>query len=114
MFILSSNIAANASNVDIMVTNDVGQIPERYLAGPSRVTYALEADAVGTTYRIVVGGVTYVDTSPGDAGGTLGVAPNLDAKAMTFDTREGGALQILVSEIAGTATTDIMVSLDIQ
>lgn len=112
MFLLNSNIPADTTE-DMMEDSDTGAVPERYIAGPARITYALEADAVGVEYQIVVGGVRYVDRSTVDAGGTLGVAPALDAKATSFDCN-GGTLQVIVSEIAGTATTDLMLTIEIQ
>jgi len=112
MFLLNSNIPANTSE-DMMVDSDTGEVPQRYINGPARITYALEADAVGIEYEIIVGGVVYVERSTCDAGGTLGVAPNLDAKATGFDCN-GGTLQVKVFEIAGTATTDLMLTLEID
>lgn len=112
MFLLMSNIAADGT-ADMLVNSDTGEVPERFISGPAIINYALEADAVGCEYQIVVGGVRYVDRSTVDAGGTLGVAPALDAKATSFECN-GGTLQVLVSEIAGTATTDLMLTIEIN
>jgi len=112
MFLLNSNIPANTLE-DMMIDSDTGEVPERYITGPAVITYALEADAVGVTYQIIVGGKRYVDRSTVDAGGTLGVAPNLDSKATSFEC-DGGTLQVLVAEEAGTATTDLMLTIEIN
>lgn len=112
MFLLLSNLAANSTS-DMMVNADTGEVPERFISGPAIIQYALEASAVGCTFEIFVGGIRYVDTSTVDAGGTTGVAPNLNEKASSFEAPYGGTLQVLVSETAGTATTDLMLSIDI-
>jgi len=112
MFLLLTDVTANGTE-DMLVNADTGEVPERYLGTAAQITYALEATAVGCTYQIVVGGRRYVDTSTLDAGGTVGVAPNLDSKATSFFC-EPGTIQVLVSETAGTATTDLMLTIEID
>lgn len=112
-FILLSNLGANAV-ADMMLDGDTGATNLRFLSRPSRITVAIEANAVGVEIQIRVGQRTVVGRSSLDAGGTTGVFPNLDQKAFTFFGAISEIIEVEVREIAAVATTDIMLTISVQ
>jgi len=111
-FLQVSNIPANAVR-DMMRDSDTGEADSRFIQRPSQVTIAIQANAVGIELEIKTGGRTEVERSTLDAGGTLGVFPNINEKAFQFFAAAGDKLIMRVRETAGAATTDIMASVDV-
>lgn len=111
-FLMQTDLAANSFN-DLMVDADTGESQLRFITRPSRVTMAIVASAVGVTLEISSGGRTVVPRSTLEAGGTTGTFPNLSDKAFSFMAAAGEKLRVAVSEIAGTATTDVMATIDV-
>ncbi len=112
-YLLLSNIAANAVQ-DMMLNSDTGATNLRFVQRPSRVTLAIEANAVGIELQVRAGTRTVVPRSSLDAGGTTGVFPNLDQKAFQFMAAAGEILEVEIRETAGVATTDVMATIGIQ
>lgn len=111
-FLMQTDLAANSFN-DLMTDADTGESQLRFITRPSRVTMAIVASAVGITLEIQSGGRTVVPRSTLEAGGTTGVFPNLSDKAFSFMAAAGEKLRVAISEIAGTATTDVMATIDV-
>lgn len=111
-YLMLENLVANSFN-DLMTDADTGESQLRFVTRPSRVTIAIEADAVGIVMEIQSGGRTVVPRSTLDAGGTVGVFPNIREKAFTFPAAAGEKLRIALTEEAGTATTDVMAMVDV-
>lgn len=111
-YLMLSNIPANAVR-DLMVNADTGESDSRFIGRPSQVTFAIVANAVGIELEVRSGERTVVPRSTLEAGGTTGVYPNIDQKAVTFFAAAGEKLLFRVRETAAVATTDIMLSLDV-
>lgn len=111
-YLMLSNIPANAVR-DMMRDADTGEADSRFVGRPSQVTYAIVASAVGIELEVRSGERTIVPRSTLEAGGTTGVYPNIDQKAVTFYAAAGEKLIFRVRETAAAATTDIMLSIDI-
>jgi len=111
-FLMQSNLAANSFN-DLMTDADTGESQLRFITRPSRITVAIVASAVGVVLDIQAGGRTVVPRSTLEAGGTTGVFPNIQQKAFSFLAAGGEKLRIALTEIAGTATTDVMATVDV-
>ena len=112
-FLEIDNLAANAVQ-DMMVNALTGEAQNRFVGRPSKVTVAIVADAVGIELQIFAGARTIVPRSTLEAGGTLGVFPNLDQKAFAFLAAQGEILRLIIRETAGVATTDIMATVDVD
>lgn len=112
-FLLLTNLGANAV-ADLMRDADTGEADARFITRPSIVTLAIEANAVGVELSIFAGDRTIVQRSSLDAGGTTGVAPNINEKAFQFPAAAGEKLRVMVRETAGVATTDIMASVSVD
>lgn len=108
-----TNLPANAVR-DLMVNADTGEADSRFVGRPSQVTFAIVANAVGVELEVRSGERTVVPRSTLEAGGTTGVFPNIDQKAVTFFSAAGEKLRFQVRETTGVATTDIMMSLSID
>lgn len=111
-YLMLSNIPANAVR-DLMVNADTGESDSRFIGRPSQVTFAIVASAVGIELEVRSGERTVVPRSTLEAGGTTGVYPNIDQKAVQFFAAAGEKLLFRVRETAAVATTDIMLSLDV-
>lgn len=111
-YLMLSNIPANAVR-DMMVNADTGESDSRFVGRPSQVTFAIVASAVGIELEVRSGDRTVVPRSTLEAGGTTGVYPNIDQKAVSFFAAAGEKLRFTVRETAAAATTDIMLSIDI-
>ncbi|MEE8504493.1 MAG: hypothetical protein V3T26_08615 [candidate division NC10 bacterium] len=105
------NLAANAV-ADLMVDALTGEAQTRFVNRPSKITVALVANAVGVELQIFAGARTIVPRSTLEAGGTTGVFPNINQKAFSFLAAQGEVLRLIIREIAGVATTDIMAVVD--
>lgn len=112
-FLELDNLAANAV-ADLMVDALTGESDLRFVHRPSKVTAAIVADAVGIELQIFSGARTIVPRSTLEAGGTVGVFPNLNEKAFSFLAAQGEILRFVIREIAGVATTDVMLTLDVE
>lgn len=112
-FLEIDNIPANAVR-DLMVDALTGEAQVRFIQRPSKVTAAIVADAVGVELQIFAGARTIVPRSTLEAGGTVGVFPNLDQKAFAFLAADGEILRFILREIAGVATTDVMLTVDVE
>lgn len=100
--------------IDMLLDAVTGASNARFVKFPSRCVLAIEADAVGLELRVTAGGRTVVERSTLGAGGTDGVMPNLDQKAITFNAAGGDILAIEVRETVNVATTDIMATLSVE
>lgn len=111
--LMVSNIPANAVR-DLFRDADTGESDLRFVGEPSILTLALVASAVGIELSLFAGERTLIQRSTLEAGGTTGVFPNMDQKALSFPVAAGEKLRALLRETAGVATTDVMgsVSLD--
>lgn len=112
-YLMLSNIPANAVR-DMMLNADTGESDSRFVTVPSRVTYAIVANAVGVELEVRSGERTVVPRSTLEAGGTTGVFPNIQDKAVQFDAAGGEKLKFQVRETAGVATTDIMLAVSVD
>lgn len=112
-YLMVSNIPANAVR-DIMVNADTGEAESRFIGRPSKVTFACVASAVGIELEVRSGERTVVPRSTLEAGGTTGVYPNLDQKAVSFFAAAGEKLKFQIRETAAVATTDIMLAIDVE
>lgn len=112
-YLMVSNIPANAVR-DIMVNADTGEAESRFVGRPSKVTFACVANAVGIELEVRSGERTVVPRSTLEAGGTTGVYPNLDQKAVSFFAAAGEKLKFQIRETAAVATTDIMLAIDTE
>ncbi|MHC4648789.1 MAG: hypothetical protein ACYTBJ_25305, partial [Planctomycetota bacterium] len=82
-FLTLTNLAANAVN-DMMLNADQGASNIRFIKRPSRVTFALDANAASAEYEVYAGGRNVVTRSAVDAGGTAAVVPDIEAKGVAF------------------------------
>lgn len=112
-YLMLSNLPANAVR-DLMVDADTGESDVRTVWQPSQVTYAIVASAVGVELEVFSGERQVVNRSTLEAGGTTGVFPNLDQKAVTFLAAGGENLKFRVRETAAVATTDIMLAINVE
>ena len=112
-FLEIDNLAANAVQ-DMMVNALTGEAQLRFINRPSKVTAAIVADAVGVELQIFAGARTIVPRSTLEAGGTVGVFPNLNEKAFAFLAAQNEILRFIIREVAGVATTDIMLTVDVE
>lgn len=112
-FLEVDNLAANAVQ-DLMVNAATGEAQSRFIERPSQVTLAIVADAVGIELQIFSGLRTIVSRSTLEAGGTVGVFPNLNEKAFSFLSAAGEILRVILRETAGVATTDIMGTVSVE
>lgn len=112
-FLEVDNIAANAV-ADLMVDAATGEAVNRFINRPSRVTVALVADAIGIELQLFSGSRTIVGRSTLDGGGAVGVFPALDEAAFSFLAAAGDVLRIILREVAGVATTDVMGIVDVE
>jgi len=110
-FLEIDNIAANAV-VDLMVDALTGEAQARFIERPTRVTVAILADAVGVELQIFSGSRTIVPRSTLDSSGTLGQFPALNEKAFNYLAAAGEIQRIILREISGVATTDVMGTID--
>ena len=101
-----TNLGANAVQ-DFMLDADQGAQNLRFVGQDSQITYAIDANAVGVELEILSGQRSIQERSAIDAGGTPGVQPNLDQKAVSFFAGAGEILQFRLRETAGVATTDL-------
>lgn len=111
-YLMQSNLAANSTN-DLMTDADTGEAQSRFIGRPSKVTMAIVASAVGVELEIFSGPRVIVPRSTLEAGGTTGVYPNLNEKAFSFPAASGEKLRVILREVAGTATTDVMAAIDV-
>lgn len=110
--LMVSNIPANAVR-DIFLQADTGESQLRFVPtdfGTYLLTIAIVASAVGIELTLLAGERTLLKRSTLEAGGTTGVFPNMDQKAMTFEVYAGEILSTVLRETAGAATTDVMMS----
>lgn len=112
-YLMLSNIPANAVR-DLMKDADTGESDLRTVWQPSRVTFACVASAVGIELEVFSGERQVVNRSTLEAGGTTGVYPNLDQKALSFLAAGGEQLKFRVRETAAAATTDIMLVINVE
>jgi hypothetical protein len=112
-YLMQSDLAINSVN-DLMTDADTGEAQARFVTRPSRVTVAIEADAVGVELEIFAGARTAVPRSTLDAGGTVGVFPNINEKAFSFFAASGEKLRFIMRETAGVATTDVMAAVSVD
>lgn len=108
-----TNIPANGVR-DMMVNADTGESDSRFIGRPSVVTYAIVANAVGCELEVFSGARQVVNRSTLEAGGTTGVFPNLNEKAVTFRAAAGEKLRFRIRETTGVATTDIMLAISVE
>jgi hypothetical protein len=109
--ILMSNIAANG-RADMLVNGDLGESDRRWVSQNGILTFAIVASAVGITLQVRSQYRTIAPLQTVEAGGTTGVFPDMQQKAQTLPVYAGEKLVFEVRETAGTATTDIMLSID--
>lgn len=110
--LMVSNIPANAVR-DIFSQADTGESQLRFVPTDFEsyiLTFAIVASAVGIELTLLAGERTLIKRSTLEAGGTTGVYPNMDQKGMSFEVFGGEILSSVLREIAGTATTDVMMS----
>lgn len=114
-FLIQENIPANATR-DILEDNTTPGQPSRlrFVRRPSRVTFAIVATATGTVFNVLSGDREVVAQSAVEAGGTLGVFPNMNEKGQVFFAAAGEQLQFIVRETSGVATTDVMLALSVE
>lgn len=109
--ILLSNLAA-LSTADLLVDGDQGESDRRWIQADGNMVYACVANAVGivltvrSQHRIIAPRQTL------EAGGTTGVFPNIQDKAVVVPVYAGEKITFEVRETANVATTDIMLSID--
>lgn len=113
VYLMQSNLAANSVN-DLFLNADQGASNARFINRPSKITMAIEANAVGIQMTVRAGSRVIVDRSILDAGGTTGVFPNVNEKAFTFFAAANEILSVELRETAGVATTDVMASVSID
>ncbi len=111
-YLMQSNLAANSTN-DLMTDADTGEAQTRFVTRASRVTMAIEASAVGIEVEVYAGIRNVVPRSTLDSGGTTGVFPNVNEKAFSFLAAAGEKLRLVLREIAGVATVDVMAVVDV-
>jgi len=107
-----SNIPANAVR-DIFLQADTGESQLRFVPTDFNsyiLTFAIVASAVGIELSLLAGERTLIKRSTLEAGGTTGVYPNMDQKAMSFEVYGGEILSSVLRETAGAATTDVMMA----
>jgi hypothetical protein len=108
MHLYYQNVAANAV-VDLMTDGAAGALNGRFIRRNSRCSIAIEASAAGgAEYRVFTQNRTIIERSVCDGGGTDGVYPNLNEKAVPFAVAAGEILTVEVREIAGAGTVDVM------
>lgn len=112
-YLMLSNIPANAVR-DLMLDADTGEADVRFVSRPSMVTFAIVASAVGIEFEVHSGERRIVPRSTLEAGGTTGVFPNIQDKAVQFLAAAGEKLKFPVRETAGAATTDIMLAISVD
>ena len=112
-FLEVDNIASGAT-VDIFVDALTGESQSRFIDRASQVTIAIEADAVGIELTLTSGKRTIVPRSTLDAGGTVGVFPNINEKAFSFFAAAGEILRGFLRETAAVATTDVMATVSVD
>lgn len=110
--ILLSNIAANAT-ADMMVDGDQGESDARWIQQDGVMTYAIVADAVGIVLTVRSQRRIIAPRQTVEAGGTLGVFPNITDKAVQVPVFAGEKIVFEVRETSGVATTDIMLTVDV-
>jgi len=112
-YLMLSNIPALVVR-DMMVNADTGEADSRFVGRPSQITYAIVANAVGIELEVRSGERTVVPRSTLEAGGTTGVYPNIQDKAVSFFAAAGEKLKFQIRETANVATTDIMLAVDVN
>lgn len=109
--ILLSNLAANAI-ADMMTDGDAGESDSRFIARNGMLTYAIVASATGIQVQVRSQFRTIAPRQVVEAGGTTGVFPDMQQKAVSVPVFQGEILRMEVRETAGVATTDVMLSID--
>jgi len=106
-YLYMQNIGASSVN-DLMTDADTGEAQTRFVGRPSKITFAIEASAVGCELEIYSGSRTIVARSTLDAGGTDGVFPNLNEKTIQWFAAAGEKQRIIVRETAAAGNQDLM------
>lgn len=112
-YLYKQNIAASTT-YDLMADADTGQAQTRVPSRPSKVTLAIEASAVGCELEIYSGARTIVARSTLDAGGTDGVFPNLNEKAISWFAAASEQQRIVIREVAAAGNQDIMATIAVE
>ncbi len=111
-FLTLTALAANAV-ADMMRDSNEGAPQLRFIRRPSKVTYAMDANAIGVEVEVFSGSRVVQERSNIDGGGTQGVVPNLQQKAQSFLAAAGEELSFRVRETAGVATSDLQLFVDV-
>ncbi len=111
-FLTLTALGANAV-ADMMVDANEGAPKLRFIRRPSRVTFAMDGNAITVEVEVISGERTVVERSNIDGGGTQGVVPNLQQKAQSFFAAAGEELAFRVRETGNVGTTDIQLFIDV-
>lgn len=114
-FLQQSNLVANSTN-DFLADCDQGpQDALRRPDRPSRYSMQIQANAVGVELEVKTGGRTVVNRSMLDSSGTTLVVPNAQTVPLiSWVTAALEIVEIIIREVAGTATTDVMATVSRQ
>jgi len=109
--IMLTNLGANA-RADLMVDGDYGESDRRIIQQNGFMTYAIVADAIGISLMIRSQARIISPLHVVEAGGTAGVFPDMQQKAIQVPVFAGEKIVFEVRETAGVATTDIMLTIE--
>ncbi len=109
-----TDLGANAV-VDFLLGANEGASNLRFIERPSRVVWAIDASAaLQAEIEVFSGSRTVAERGVVSGGGTAGVMPNLQQAARTFLAATGEILSFRVREIAGAATTDLVLYISVD
>ncbi len=111
--IVSNNVPANQSNVDVLVGERVSQVD--MLIRAARITIWAVASAVGLTYSMVVGGRTPMTTSVVPVSATPDqIIVNENMIISDIWAVRGEIIRLFLNEVAGVATNDFRMRINVQ
>jgi hypothetical protein len=107
-----TNMPANATR-DMMLDADQGATELRKIVRPSKIVMAIVATVATIELEVKAGLRSVVPRSQLETGGTASVFPNLDQKAFTVFAGSFEDIQVLVRDIGGAGTGEIMLTIDV-
>lgn len=102
-----ANLSASAKTANVLA----GSVFE-FLGAPSRVTLSAISSAANVNVQMMADNETVIDDQEIVALGTSLIFP--DNVISSFNARAGTRLSLFLRETAGTATTDVLLRLDVD